>query len=109
MRIGIVREELHAAVAVHPLKSRTRRTIANSAVENLYLLATCSGNGERLRRCRKQCLNIGSRFTQMNRMCSHVSHFQNPLFAKFPLDSKVPLLRVGNHKVTRNGQGEQEL
>ena len=54
-------------------------------------------------------LNAGARLPQVNRVGSHVSGLENPVFSERPLDRQVPLLRVRSLEITRHRQHKQKL
>src|ERR1700723_4208419 len=48
-------------------------------------------------------------FAEMDGVRTDVSHLQHPAFAKFTLQSQVPLLSIGDYEVSRNFEDKQIL
>src|SRR5712692_9997641 len=109
VRVGVIREQLEAVVAVDSGVIRAGRAVRGGVGSDRELIATGIGEDDRVGRTGKARLNTGARFPQMHSMCTHVANFQNPLFAESALDGQVPLLGVGRDEVARHGKTEEKL
>ena len=54
-------------------------------------------------------LNVGTSFAKMNRVGTDVSQFHHPISTEIALQSKVPLLRIRDHEIARDGERKQEV
>src|SRR5258708_7907610 len=92
MGIGIVGEDLEAAVAVHPQQVRPGDAVGRGVVSYAELRAVLRSDPNRIRHGCKRGLYIRAGLTQMQRMCAYVTHLQNPLLAQVAPYQDTPLL-----------------
>src|SRR5207248_2004950 len=117
MRIGIVGENLHAAVPVDPRIVRPRWAIplraddygARSARTNHASVAVRACKHDGISGTCQTCLDICARLTQVHSVRADVPDLQEPLFAEGALYGQVPLLRVRRNKLAWLRQAEEKL
>ena len=107
-RVRVIGEQLISAIAVQPGRRRSCDRIGEGVGRDCLRVARAVGNRERMlhRIHRLDCIPS---LAQVNTSCAHITHVHDPALADFPLDGKVPLLRIGHHEVPRNFQHKQVL
>jgi nucleoside-diphosphate-sugar epimerase len=80
----IVGEELHSAVPIDALGTRSRRAVGKGVGLDGKLVSAGIGQHQRMRRAGVH-RKIGAGLTKMNRMRAYVPHLQHPVLAEFPL------------------------
>src|SRR5512136_332048 len=98
---GVV-EDLEAAVSVNRRDRAAQRSIGRRVLRDLVRVSVYVGDSDWIRGTGEPRRKISACFPQVNRMCSHIPDFQDPVLPEIMLDAQVPLLRAWGDKPARH-------
>ncbi len=77
--VGVVGEDLEAAISIHTLQVRAGGTVGGSTFGNGELRAVIRSDSDRISSGRKLSLNVGAGLAEMDGVTTDIAELQNPL------------------------------